>query len=111
MDPNRERKDAAEEMGNKVMKRLKVAGLELSEYENIVAADVIDPADLTVTWDDVGGLDKTIEALQVSTVYDSCHGNGLPVGVGLCGHWSCSLAALCLAPHGDSSCRKPSSCP
>eukprot|EP00038_Savillea_parva_P013317 m.210164 g.210164 ORF g.210164 m.210164 type:complete len:369 (+) comp24890_c0_seq1:115-1221(+) len=68
MDPNRERKDAAEEMGNKVMKRLKVAGLELSEYENIVAADVIDPADLTVTWDDVGGLDKTIEALQEAVV-------------------------------------------
>jgi hypothetical protein len=65
MDPNRERKDAASEVGGKVLKRLKVAGIELSEYENIVASDVIDPADLTVSWEDVGGLDKTIEALKV----------------------------------------------
>lgn len=73
MDPNRGKKDAAQELGSKLMKRLEIAGVELSEYENMVAADVIDPADLKVSWADVGGLDKTIESLKVTLAKPSAH--------------------------------------
>mmetsp|Transcript_3390 Transcript_3390/g.8392 ORF Transcript_3390/g.8392 Transcript_3390/m.8392 type:complete len:362 (+) Transcript_3390:188-1273(+) len=68
MDPNRDKKDAASALGSKVLKRLQMAQVELGEYENMVAADVIDPADLSVSWDDIGGLDKTILALQEAVV-------------------------------------------
>ena len=37
----------------------------LNEYENLVAADVVDPEDLRVGFDDVGGLDRTVQMLRV----------------------------------------------
>ena len=105
MDPNRDKKDAAEKQANKVtqslarslwvllpwdedifrielasnlasnglalkvLKRLEAKNIELTEYENIVAADVADPADLSTVWEDVGGLDTTIQTLKVNVEF------------------------------------------
>eukprot|EP00040_Diaphanoeca_grandis_P012748 m.64537 g.64537 ORF g.64537 m.64537 type:complete len:357 (+) comp23443_c0_seq1:162-1232(+) len=67
-DPNKDRKDAAAAASSKLLQRLKDRNIELTDYEGMVAADVIDPADLTTTWESVGGLDKTIAVLQESVV-------------------------------------------
>ena len=83
MDPSRERKDAAEQQGNKVLKRLALSGIELTEYENIVASDVIDAADLKTSWEDVGGLDVTIQTLQEAVVLPLTRPDLFPEGSSL----------------------------
>ncbi len=39
--------------------------LQLSEYELTVAADIVDPLILPITWKDIGGLRETIDEIKV----------------------------------------------
>ncbi|KAM0438876.1 hypothetical protein ACHAPT_001637 [Fusarium lateritium] len=43
--------------------------LVLNEYENLVALEMVPPQDLTVGFDDIGGLDTIIEELKESVIY------------------------------------------
>ncbi len=38
---------------------------QLSEYESMIAVNIVDPSELHVGWKDIGGLDSTIEVLKV----------------------------------------------
>eukprot|EP00041_Stephanoeca_diplocostata_P010102 m.160339 g.160339 ORF g.160339 m.160339 type:complete len:236 (-) comp18021_c0_seq3:681-1388(-) len=68
MDPNRDKKDAAKQLSSKVLRRLKQGKIQLSEHEDMVAADVIDPSDIETTWEDIGGMENTIAQLTESVV-------------------------------------------
>ena len=39
--------------------------LQLSEYELAVAADIVDPLTLPISWKDIGGLRETIDEVKV----------------------------------------------
>lgn len=43
--------------------------LELNEYENMIALEVVPPEDISVGFDDIGGLDDIIEELKESVIY------------------------------------------
>ncbi|KAL4793844.1 P-loop containing nucleoside triphosphate hydrolase protein [Aspergillus venezuelensis] len=43
--------------------------LELSQYEQTIAMDVVAPNDIPVSFDDIGGLDDIIEELKESVIY------------------------------------------
>ncbi|KAJ4314132.1 mitochondrial dynamin GTPase Msp1 [Fusarium piperis] len=43
--------------------------LVLNEYENLVALEMVPPQDLSVGFDDIGGLDTIIEELKESVIY------------------------------------------
>ncbi len=43
--------------------------LELNEYENMIALDVVPPEDIAVGFDDIGGLEDTIDELRESVIY------------------------------------------
>ncbi|OAA68519.1 ATPase family aaa domain containing protein [Niveomyces insectorum RCEF 264] len=43
--------------------------MELNEYENIIALEVVPPEDIAVGFDDIGGLDDIIEELKESVIY------------------------------------------
>ncbi|ERT02931.1 hypothetical protein HMPREF1624_01235 [Sporothrix schenckii ATCC 58251] len=43
--------------------------LELNEYENMIAMEVVAPQDISVGFDDIGGLDDIIEELKESVIY------------------------------------------
>ncbi len=45
-------------------------GVTLNEYESIIAADVVDPDDLQQGFEDVGGLEQTLQLLK-EEVHDS----------------------------------------
>lgn len=39
--------------------------MQLSEYELAVAADIVDPLPLPISWKDIGGLRETIDEVKV----------------------------------------------
>lgn len=43
--------------------------LELNEYENMIALEIVAPEDIAVGFDDIGGLDTIIEELKESVIY------------------------------------------
>eukprot|EP00039_Didymoeca_costata_P008433 m.111989 g.111989 ORF g.111989 m.111989 type:complete len:352 (+) comp14078_c0_seq1:31-1086(+) len=68
LDPEYERKKKAAEVGSKLVKRLQAKKLELNEYENQIASDVIDPVDLKEGWSRIGGLEDVVQVLKESVV-------------------------------------------
>ena len=64
LDPTR---PDAREVGRKkkeIERRLGRKDVETNQYEDVIALDVINPDHIEVTFDDIGGLEKTKEALQ-----------------------------------------------
>lgn len=51
-----------------MLKRLQKKKLTLTEYENRVSGDVIDPSELAIGWKDIGGLESVILTLKESIV-------------------------------------------
>ncbi len=58
--------DYDEEQLQQLVQRQIVRSLELNEYETAISEDVIDPANITTTFKDVGGIDH----VKVNTI---CH--------------------------------------
>lgn len=48
---------------------VRIEDLELNEYENMIALEVVPPEDISVGFDDIGGLDEIIEELKESVIY------------------------------------------
>jgi hypothetical protein len=87
VDPSRGQRKDAKARSNKVLGRLGVRDIELTEHEQIIAAEVIHPDEISVrfqgepgvpfpcvfvvTWFflDVGGLDHIIDQLRESVIY------------------------------------------
>mmetsp|Transcript_18668 Transcript_18668/g.47844 ORF Transcript_18668/g.47844 Transcript_18668/m.47844 type:complete len:471 (-) Transcript_18668:218-1630(-) len=63
LDPQRDAKIAAKKRKRELQTRLGVA-LELNSYEEMLAGDVINPAELSVTLKDIGGLSAIVDALH-----------------------------------------------
>ncbi|KAK9422457.1 putative AAA+ ATPase domain-containing protein [Seiridium unicorne] len=47
----------------------RIEDLQLNEYENMVALEVVPPEDIPVGFDDIGGLDDIIEEVKESVIY------------------------------------------
>jgi ATPase family AAA domain-containing protein 1 len=50
-------------------RRTRKEDLQLSQYEHIIANDVVAPEDIPVTFEDIGGLSDIIEELKESVIY------------------------------------------
>jgi len=100
MDPDKEKKDKAAAKGSKLLKRLDKKKMTLTEYENRVSGDVIDPTELSIGWKDIGGLESVILTLKESIVLPLTRPDLFPEG-----------SALLRAPrglllHGPPGCGK-----
>lgn len=51
------------------------AGLELTEHEEMIAAEVVNPEEIQDGFDSVGGLEGIIDDLKESVVFPLCHGH------------------------------------
>jgi ATP-dependent 26S proteasome regulatory subunit len=80
--------------------------LELDEYEQTIAGEIIPPTSIDVTFDSIGGLDEIIASLRETVIYPLCYPelfsskNGLlsaPKGVLLYGHPGCGKTMLAKA--------------
>ncbi|KAH8114809.1 AAA-domain-containing protein [Phellopilus nigrolimitatus] len=68
MGPTAERKSAKAKSGD-ILKRLGHKNLQLNEYEEAIAAEVIHPDDIDVRFTDIGGLDSIVSSLRESVIY------------------------------------------
>ncbi|KAJ2987391.1 hypothetical protein NUW58_g3135 [Xylaria curta] len=57
------------ESGNGGRKGPRIEDLALNEYENVVALEVVAPEDISVGFDDIGGLEDIIEEVKESVIY------------------------------------------
>lgn len=105
MDPMRKRKQDAKEKTDRLIDRLGI-NLDLSEYEQIIASEVVYPEDITVNFKDIGGLEEVIGSLQESVIYPLCYPQlfsnssgllGSPKGVLLYGPPGCGKTMLAKA--------------
>ncbi|XP_078421829.1 outer mitochondrial transmembrane helix translocase-like isoform X1 [Cetorhinus maximus] len=68
IDPTRRQKIDAKKKAAKLMKQIGVEGIKLSEYELTIAAHLVGPRTLKVTWRDIAGLDEVITELQETVI-------------------------------------------
>ncbi|XP_071808624.1 outer mitochondrial transmembrane helix translocase-like [Asterias amurensis] len=64
MDPTRKQKQEAKEQAEKLMKSIGVQGVSLSDYEMSIAAQLVDPLTLSITWQDIGGLEEICSEIR-----------------------------------------------
>ena len=83
-----------------------LAALELDEYEQTIAGEIIPPASIDVTFESIGGLDEIIATLRETVIYpltfpELFAGNGgllsAPKGVLLYGHPGCGKTMIAKA--------------
>ncbi|KAG9103811.1 hypothetical protein FRC06_007788 [Ceratobasidium sp. 370] len=106
LDPNTEKRKAAKAKSARILDRLGVKELELTEHEEIIAAEVIHPSDITIKFEDIGGLDHIVSSLRESVIYPLCYPElfasnagllGAPKGVLLYGPPGCGKTMLAKA--------------
>ncbi|XP_077999113.1 outer mitochondrial transmembrane helix translocase-like isoform X2 [Glandiceps talaboti] len=68
MDPTRKQKAQAQKQAERLMGKIGVKGVKLTEYEMSIAALLIDPLGIQVTWRDIGGLEDVIEEIQETVI-------------------------------------------
>ncbi|KAJ7552995.1 hypothetical protein O6H91_06G080000 [Diphasiastrum complanatum] len=64
LDPNRAQAKKAAERKKEIAKRLGRSVAQTNIYEDIIACDVINPEDIDVTFDSIGGLEKVKQSLH-----------------------------------------------
>ncbi|EDW88784.1 outer mitochondrial transmembrane helix translocase [Drosophila yakuba] len=79
MDPTSKNKKKAKILAEEQLKRLaekegfKLNAQEFSDYELMIASHLVVPADITVSWSDIAGLDAVIQELRESVVLPVQH--------------------------------------
>ena len=76
LDPTHEEKKRQKELAEIISQKLnlpKELVKSFNEYEMCVLADLINPADIKVTWQDIGGLDEIIDDIRQTVIYPLQH--------------------------------------
>ncbi|CAF91345.1 unnamed protein product [Tetraodon nigroviridis] len=68
LDPTRKQKVEAQKQAEKLMRQIGVKNVKLSEYEMSIAAHLVDPLSLQITWADIAGLDEVITDLKETVI-------------------------------------------
>ncbi|KNC96486.1 uncharacterized protein SPPG_08076 [Spizellomyces punctatus DAOM BR117] len=106
LDPFKKKKEEAKAKSNRVLGKLGIRDLKLTEHEEIIAAEVVYPEDIPVRFTDIGGLDNIVKSLKESVIYPLCYPQlfssasgllGAPKGVLLHGPPGCGKTMLAKA--------------
>lgn len=75
LDPNKQKRADAKKQSDEKLHRLGVEGekLNLNEYEEQIASELILPSQITVDFHSIGGLDGIISSLQESVIAPLCY--------------------------------------
>ncbi|XP_058650145.1 outer mitochondrial transmembrane helix translocase-like [Onychostoma macrolepis] len=69
IDPTRKQKAEAQKQAEKLMRQIGVPKVKLSEYEMNIAAHLVDPLTMQITWHDIAGLDEVITELRDTVIF------------------------------------------
>lgn len=76
MDPTHEEKKRQKELAEIISKKMNLPRAmvnNFNEYEMCLLADLINPSDINVTWQDIGGLDEIIDNVRQTVIYPLQH--------------------------------------
>lgn len=80
IDPTNKSRKRAQNVAEQLLKRLasssndiKITPQDLSEYELMIASNLVIPDDINVSWDDIAGLDSVVQEIKESIVYPIQH--------------------------------------
>jgi SpoVK/Ycf46/Vps4 family AAA+-type ATPase len=70
LDPTRKQKREAQQRAERLLARIGVKDLktQLNEYELSIAAQLVDPQSIDVTWNDIAGLEDVIEDIKATLI-------------------------------------------
>ncbi|XP_052266774.1 outer mitochondrial transmembrane helix translocase-like isoform X2 [Dreissena polymorpha] len=69
MDPTKKEKQKSRERAEAMLQRLGVTNVKLTDYELCIAANLVDPTAMTVSWEDIGGLEEIIDQIQDTVIF------------------------------------------
>lgn len=72
LDPNRQKRQDTKKVSDSKLGRLGAKGIQLNEYEDQIATELILAEDIPVTFESIGGLDTIIASLQESVIAPLC---------------------------------------
>ncbi|KAL7990441.1 hypothetical protein Chor_013871 [Crotalus horridus] len=113
IDPTRKQKVEAQKQAEKLMKQIGVKNVKLSEYEMSIAAHLVDPLSMHVTWNDIAGLDDVITDLKDTVIlpirkkhlFQNSRLLQPPKGVLLYGPPGCGKTLIAKATAKEAGCR------
>jgi len=100
LDPSRKQKLAAQKRARQLLATLGIAGdVKLSEYEMLIASQLVDPASIRISFADIAGLESLIAELRQAVI--------LPIQKrSLFAHSSLMSAPKGVLLHGPPGCGK-----
>ncbi|XP_029465668.1 ATPase family AAA domain-containing protein 1 isoform X1 [Rhinatrema bivittatum] len=113
IDPTRKQKVEAQKQAEKLMKQIGVKNVKLTEYEMSIAAHLVDPLSMQVTWSDIAGLDEIITDLKDTVIlpirkkrlFENSRLLQPPKGVLLYGPPGCGKTLIAKATAKEAGCR------
>ena len=73
MDPTYKQKKEAQRRAEQLMTKIGVKNVKLSEFELCIASNLVDPLSMVTSWDDIGGLEDTIEEIVETVILPFRH--------------------------------------
>ncbi|XP_018082799.1 outer mitochondrial transmembrane helix translocase isoform X1 [Xenopus laevis] len=113
IDPTRKQKMEAQKQAEKLMRQIGVKNVKLTEYEMSIAAHLVDPLSMLVTWSDIAGLDDVITDLKDTVIlpirkrylFENSRLLQPPKGVLLYGPPGCGKTMIAKATAKEAGCR------
>ncbi|CAN7993298.1 unnamed protein product [Ixodes hexagonus] len=68
IDPTRKQKVEAKKRADRILKRIGVTNVNLTEYELSIAAQLIDPRDINICWESIAGLEEITQELRETVI-------------------------------------------
>merc|ERR1712127_119449 len=69
MDPTNADKQASKKIADKIMRDIGLQNAELTEYELIIASNIVSPGQIDCSWRDIGGMEDIIDDLRETVIY------------------------------------------
>nr|XP_056716600.1 outer mitochondrial transmembrane helix translocase-like [Euleptes europaea] len=68
LDPTRKQRIQLKKKAERLMKQIGIEGVKLTEHEMNIAAHLVDPRDIKISWEDIAGLDEVVSELQDTVI-------------------------------------------
>ncbi|XP_064458512.1 outer mitochondrial transmembrane helix translocase-like [Ornithodoros turicata] len=68
IDPTRKQKIEAQKRAERILKRIGITNVKLTEYELSIAAQLVDPKDINITWESIAGLEELTQEVRETVI-------------------------------------------